>query len=73
MSNEKNISFELSYNQGSSGNAISHSFSNITVHQNINEHHSFEIRVRADVIEGKNDPIFQKSKESIGKKIKIEL
>jgi len=67
------VSFELDFNQGSSGNAIASNISSIIINQKINAHHTFEIRVRAEAIDGDNDPIFQKSKQSIGKRIKVQL
>jgi type VI secretion system secreted protein VgrG len=67
------ISFELNFNQGSAGNAIAHNISGITLTQQINGHHSFEIKVRAEAVDGEDGALLQKSKDSIGKKIKIQL
>ena len=67
------ISFELNFNQGSTGNAIGHNISGITVTQQINGHHSFEIKVAAETVDGEEGALLQKSKESVGKKIKIQL
>ena len=69
----KKISFELNFNEGSSDNAIENNIAKITVTQQISQHHTFEINVGAETVEGEDGALLQKSKESIGKKIKIQL
>lgn len=65
------ISIELN-SQPDADDTINQSFSSIVIKQNINENHHFEIKLNADVIETDN-VLFQKSRDSIGKQIKIHL
>ncbi|HYV92789.1 MAG TPA: phage baseplate assembly protein V [Chitinophagales bacterium] len=47
--------------------------SQLVVNQSIDQHHSFEIRVPAEVLEGKDEPMFESTKDNIGKIVKIQI
>src|SRR6202012_2012087 len=54
------------------GTAIDH-FSSFTLDQKFNEHHSFQLRLNHDQIEGTNNVTLEKSKEFIGKNLTIQF
>src|SRR6202012_2635077 len=54
------------------GTAIDH-FSSFTLDQKFNEHHSFQLRLNHDQIEGTNNVTIEKSKEFIGRNLTIQF
>lgn len=54
------------------GNAIEH-FSSFTLDQKFNEHHTFQLRLNHDQIEGTNNVTIEKSKDFIGKNLTIQF
>src|SRR4051794_2734179 len=71
MSNNK-IYFELNYSPSGSGKSIEQGIFFVKLNECINSYHEFEIKLNADIIET-NDTLFHKSKDNIGKVIKINL
>jgi type VI secretion system secreted protein VgrG len=70
------ISVELQLDPGNNGNnspITDNKINSIVINQAINHHHHFEIILRADVIEDKSAALFQRSRDCIGKKVKIKL
>src|ERR1700748_472889 len=54
------------------GTAIEH-FSSFTLDQKFNEHHTFQLRLNHDQIEGTNNVTIEKSKDFIGKNLNIQF
>lgn len=46
-------------------------FSNLTIHQQFNHHHYFELRFNHDVLEDKNSVLINKSKDFLGEQVTI--
>jgi len=67
------VSIELKYDANNGGTVIRSGISQIMIHQSVNSHHFFEVTCNADFIEDKSDTILQKSREYIGKPVKIQI
>ncbi|WP_345949706.1 MULTISPECIES: phage baseplate assembly protein V [unclassified Mucilaginibacter] len=65
---ENKISVEINIE----GTPIAH-FSSFVLNQRFNEHHSFELRLNHDQIEGTNNVTLEKSKTFIGKNITVQF
>lgn len=66
---EQNLSIKIEFESGDPVKIVSQ----LVINQGIDQHHSFEIRIPAEALEGKDEPMFEKTKENIGKIIKIQI